>query len=240
MSKTIEWPLLQPEDIEVKVCSTKDGVTTLLLYQDARCTMEAFDTKFGPMNWQIEYKAVGDQIYGSLSVYDESRGIWITKEDTGDKSNISEDKGQSSDILKRCAVRWGFARELYTIPRITIPAAGQRENRRFSVKSITYDDRRECSSLVIVDGRGNEVYSWIKGQETPYSPSQAPAQQAEQKTPMQVLQDFFSVAKKNPHFNRDQLIAFKDYYKGRIEKGWSGGFDAEKLWNGWMRRRQQQ
>lgn len=235
--KTIEWPLLQPEDIEVKVCSTKDGVTTLLLYQDARCTMEAFDTKFGPLNWQIEYKAVGDQIYGSLSVYDESRGIWITKEDTGDKSNISEDKGQSSDILKRCAVRWGFARELYSTPRINIPAAGQRETRRFRVKTITYDDRRECSSLVIVDGRGNEVFSWTKGQAAPYAAPQQTEQP--QQNPMQILQDFFYVAKKNPHFNREQLIAFKDYYKGRIEKGWSGGFDAEKLWNGWMKRRQQ-
>lgn len=238
MSK-IDWPLLQPEDIEVKICSTKDGVTTLLLYQDARCTMEAFDTKFGPENWQIEYKAVGDQVYGSLSVYDERRGIWIRKEDTGDKSNISEDKGQSSDILKRCAVRWGFARELYSTPRINIPASGQRETRRFRVKTITYDDRRQCSSLVIVDGRGNEVFTWTQGQERPYIPSQAPTQQAEQQSPMQILQDFFYVAKKNPHLNREQLIAFKDYYKGRIEKGWSGGFDPEKLWNGWMKRRQQ-
>ena len=234
MSK-IEWPLLQPEDIEVKVCSTKDGVTTLLLYQDARCTMEAFDNKFGPMNWQISYKAVGDQVYGSLSVYDESRGIWITKEDTGDKSNISEDKGQSSDILKRCAVRWGFARELYSTPRINIPAAGQRENRRFSVKSITYDERRECSSLTIVDGRGNEVFSWAKGQERPYIPSQAPTQQAAQQTPMQILQDFFYRAKKQPDINKKELEAFKNYYKAKMDT-WSGLFNADKLWENWMKR----
>lgn len=235
MSKTIEWPLLQPEDIEVKVCSTKDGVTTLLLYQDARCTMEAFDTKFGPMNWQIEYKAVGNQVYGSLSVYDESRGIWISKEDTGDKSNISEDKGQSSDILKRCAVRWGFARELYSTPRITIPASGQRETRRFSVKSITYDDKRECNSLVIVDGRGNEVFSWVKGQERPYIQSQAPTQQAAQQSPMQILQDFFYRAKQQPDINKKELEAFKNYYKAKMDT-WSGLFNADKLWENWMKR----
>lgn len=231
MSK-IEWPLLQPEDIEVKICSTKDGVTTLLLYQDARCTMEAFDTKFGPENWQIEYKAVGDQVYGSLSVYDEHRGIWIRKEDTGDKSNISEDKGQSSDILKRCAVRWGFARELYSTPRINIPASGQRETRRFRVKTITYDDRRQCSSLVIVDGRGNEVFSWTQGQETPYSQSQA---SVPQQTPMQALEDFFRRTKNISGVNRDELVKFKDYYKAKMDT-WSGLFDADRLWGNWMKR----
>lgn len=230
--KTIEWPLLGPGDIEVKICTVRNGSVTLLLYQDSRCTMEAFDAKFGPFGWQMEYKDVGGQIYGSLSVKDTETGEWIAKEDTGDKSNISEDKGQSSDILKRCAVRWGFARELYSTPRIVIPDSGCRS---FRVSHIEYDESRRCTGLGITDEYGREVFSWTKGQVRPYSQSQAPAQQ-ETQTPMQSLQDFFSTAKKNPHIVKNELIAFKDYYKGRIEKGWSGTFDADRLWSKWMRR----
>lgn len=48
--KTINWKLLEPKDIEVRVGSflgdNKEKVS-LLLYQNARTAMDAFDEQFG-------------------------------------------------------------------------------------------------------------------------------------------------------------------------------------------------
>lgn len=154
--KKLDWKLLTKEQIECRIATCKEGKTTILLYQNSRTAMDALDEMFGTMGWQITYKSVGDKVYGDLSVWDDERGQWIVKSDTGEESNISAEKGQSSDILKRCAVRFGYARELYTGPRIVI--SSDNKWAQYHVAHIAYNDNREISELQIADSDGYIVY----------------------------------------------------------------------------------
>lgn len=239
MKGIIEWDLLRPEDVEVRVATTKNGKTTLLLYQDSRCAMRALDKQFGSFGWQMDYKVVGDQIYGTLSIYDEEKGIWVSKSDTGDKSNISEDKGQSSDILKRCAVRWGFARELYTTPKIVVDDDGYGCS-GYKVSEINYDSNRNITHLVIANRFNKEVFRWEKGSEaTQYKPkSYAQTTQTdlewkdETKDNLTVLTDYCSQVTANG-FDRSEVGKFFRFYKDKCNE-WRGTFQVDKLFSAWM------
>lgn len=160
--KRIEWPLLTAEDIEVRIATCKEGKTALLLFQNSRTAMNAFDSMFGEFGWQCQYYDAGGQIYCRIGVYDEERGEWCWKSDTGSESNIEAEKGFSSDCFKRVAVRWGYARELYSAPRIIINNDNKFNTYRCS--SIGYDEKRRINQLAIVDRNGNLVFNWKAGQ----------------------------------------------------------------------------
>ena len=40
----------------------------------------------------------------------------ISKTDCGTESNVEQQKGEVSDSFKRCAVHYGLARDLYSLP----------------------------------------------------------------------------------------------------------------------------
>ena len=82
--KQIEFKGLSPDQIEVRPTDTKvKGSCTLLLYMNSRCAANIMDDTVGAYNWTMEYKAVGDKVFGRLSIFDEEREMWIYKEDTG-------------------------------------------------------------------------------------------------------------------------------------------------------------
>ena len=235
----INWDTLTPYDIEVRVATVKNGKATLLLYQDGRCTARNLDKMFGSFGWQIEYEVVGDQIYGKLSIYDEEKNQWVCKMDTGDKTNISEDKGQSSDILKRCAVRWGFATELYTAPRIVIDDDGY-GNTGYKVGDIAYNSEREICYLTIVNRFGKKVFEWnYEGGEvrieqprtTPPTTKEVP------ESPVSNLDalTFFCKQEKTEE-NKDQLTRFYNYYKPKCDT-WKGVMNFMQLWENWQKPR---
>lgn len=246
--KKIEWDLLQPQDIEVRIgnkIKDTDNVT-MLLYQDSRCTARNLDKQFGQFGWSIDYKVVGEQIYGTLSIYDESKQQWVSKSDTGDKSNISEDKGQSSDILKRCAVRWGFGTELYTAPRIVLPNDGY-GNSGYKVSEINYNNNREIIHLVIVNRFDKEVYRWDMNsttnpittfvQNATQSAKDAAEQvqtivekQIENKTLENELKQF--VVNNHTEENETEIKRFYNYYLPKM-KDWKGNINLPALWNKW-------
>ena len=240
MKRIIEWDLLTPEDVEVRVATTKNGKTTLLLYQDSRCAMRALDKQFGSFGWQMDYKVVGDQIYGTLSIYDEEKGIWVSKSDTGDKSNISEDKGQSSDILKRCAVRWGFARELYTTPKIVVDDDGYGCS-GYKVSEINYDSNRNITHLVIVNRFGKEQFRWDNGTVQPSQFKQVVTVtnntqedlewQDETKDNLTVLTEFCKTQTEAGE-NREELGKFYRYWS---KKDFKGQMNVDKLWTLWKK-----
>ena len=244
MNRIIEWDLLTPEDIEVRVATTRNGKTTLLLFQDSRCAMRALDKQFGNFGWQMDYKVVGDQIYGTLSIYDEEKDIWVSKSDTGDKSNISEDKGQSSDILKRCIVRWGYARELYTAPKIVVDDDGYGCS-GYKVSEISYDGNRKIIHLVLVNRFGKEVFRWDEGQrpqvvqapQRPQTPQnvQTDALDYVVETEMDKLKRFYMSNVRTMGKEEQKIFTeFKDFYKNKIEKsGWKGEFNVENLYKRW-------
>lgn len=189
--KRINWPLLRAEDIEVRIATCKEGKTSLLLYQNSRTAMNAFDEMFGELGWQCDYYDAGGQIYGRIGVYDEDKNQWIWKSDTGEESNISADKGFSSDVFKRVAVRWGYARELYSTPKIVIDS--DNKYMKYSVKEIGYNEARQINHLVISNMNGQVVYTY---------PNNGTVQHVS--TPKQETQKIF-VIRETPTDNKQML-----------------------------------
>lgn len=225
----INWDLMRPQDIEIRPAQIKDGKATLLLYQDSRNTMDALDRNFGEFGWKIEYKDVGGQIYGRLSIYNEGTKEWIYKEDTGEKSNISEDKGMSSDILKRCAVRFGYGRELYSAPRIVVNDDGY-GCRGYKVAEIEYDTDRNITRLILTDIRGNKAFEWSKGNPVPEQPLTAQNQPKNGQN-LEILRSFCT-EQKNNGADQEELLRFFNFYKQKMS-GWRGVVKPDVLFARW-------
>lgn len=183
--------LLTADEIECRVGVINEKGVRLLLYKDARVDFKLLDETFGPLNWQRTHQEISGSLYCTISIWDAEKGQWISKQDVGTKSDYEQEKGQASDSFKRAAVCVGIGRELYTAPFIWVPA-GQVEIRpkgqgytiseRFSVKEIGYNDGREINLLVIVNSKGNIVFSMkpsLKAKES--TPAIKPQETAEPK-----------------------------------------------------------
>lgn len=109
---------LKADEIDVRVQSVKQNGIILLLYKDARVDMNILDETVGSLNWQKEYRR--DNQNCVVSIWDESKKQWISKEDTGTESNTEKEKGLASDSFKRACFNWGIGRELYTSPFIWV------------------------------------------------------------------------------------------------------------------------
>lgn len=167
MSKEIKFRKLRADEIECRIGTLKDGSgLSLLLYKDARCDMNILDEVVGPMNWKREHTR--DNANCIVSIYDEDKGEWVSKEDTGKESNTEAQKGLASDSFKRACVNWGIGRELYTAPFIWVKATDcnitsyngkARCNDKFVVEKITYDDNGNIDGLAINNAKGQRVFT---------------------------------------------------------------------------------
>lgn len=115
----LEFRALTANEIECRVQSVKENGCVLLLYKDARCDMNILDETVGPMNWQRSHSR--DNANCVVSIWDEDKKQWVSKEDTGTESNTEAAKGLASDSYKRSCTNWGIGRELYTAPFIFVP-----------------------------------------------------------------------------------------------------------------------
>ena len=183
---------LRPDEIEVRVQKTenyKTGVWShILLYKDARVDMTLLDEHFGVFGWQREHAFKDGKNYCKISIYDEGKGQWISKEDVGTPSNTEADKGCSSDSFKRAAVNLGIGRELYSAPAIFIKLADgewsqttdknnktqykQSPKLRLSVKYICYDRKRNISAIEIVDNTGRSRFKMGEVHDTLFTAKQ--------------------------------------------------------------------
>ena len=111
---------LRADEIDVRVSQINKKGCILLLYKDARCDMNILDETVGSMNWKREHTR--DNANCIVSLWDEKKQQWISKEDTGTESRTEKEKGLASDSFKRACFNWGIGRELYTAPLIWIPA----------------------------------------------------------------------------------------------------------------------
>ena len=153
---------LTDNEIECRVGTINSKGCSLLLYKDARVDMRLLDEVFGPMNWKRTHEVIDGNLYCTISVWDESKKEWCSKQDVGTESNTEKEKGQASDSFKRAGFNWGIGRELYTAPFIWINFGdGELENKngrpstktQFYVDSIGYNDHKEINSLVIKDNK---------------------------------------------------------------------------------------
>ena len=164
--------LLKADEIECRISMVNEKGLSLLLYKDARVDQKILDETFGIFGWKRSHQCIDGNLYCTVEIRDEKTGEWIAKQDVGAMSYTEKEKGQASDSFKRACFNWGIGRELYTAPFIWIPAgkaeiqskeAQNREkkyycNDRFSVSSIEYNNKKEISALVVVNGKGEAVY----------------------------------------------------------------------------------
>jgi hypothetical protein len=160
MEKLVFRPLKETE-IDVRVQSVTEKGCILLLYKDARCDMNILDETVGPMNWKREHTR--DNANCIVSLWDEEKEQWVSKEDTGTESNTEKEKGQASDSFKRACFNWGIGRELYTSPFIwvkkddcnmySIKGNNGKDiwkcNDKFEVEKIAYDENKNITGLSI-------------------------------------------------------------------------------------------
>lgn len=152
--------LLRADEIECRVGQTKAGKgLSLLLYKDARCDQNILDETVGPMNWMRQHERENANCI--VSIYDEKKGQWISKEDTGTESKTEAEKGLASDSFKRACVNWGIGRELYSSPFIWISGDPDKLKwEKFTVAEIGYDAREEINALAIADKNGCIVFRY--------------------------------------------------------------------------------
>lgn len=116
--KELQKPL-DISEIEFRVQSiNKGGYATILAYKDARADMKRLDDVCGILNWKREHTR--DNKNCIVSIWDESKKQWVSKEDTGSESMAEAQKGLASDSFKRACFNLGIGRELYDYPSISI------------------------------------------------------------------------------------------------------------------------
>lgn len=195
----LKFRTLHADEIDVRVqqsfYSDKFKGALLLLYKDARVDMNLLDEVVGPLNWKREHTR--DNANCIVSIWDDEKKMWITKEDVGTESNTEAQKGLASDSFKRACVNFGIGRELYTSPKPMIATLseedfdkktftgrdGKQETKyeiskklRFSVKEIDYDDSRRINKLVIIDNNNREVFRFPNAKSASKSkPKEEPA-----------------------------------------------------------------
>lgn len=110
-------------DIDFRIQSiNKGGYATILAYKDARVDQQRLDDVCTPLGWKREHTR--DNHNCVVSVWDDERKHWVSKEDTGTESNAEKDKGLASDSFKRACFNWGIGRELYDYPRLSVKLNG--------------------------------------------------------------------------------------------------------------------
>ncbi len=166
--------LLNADEIECRVQSSKENGSVLLLYKNARCDMNILDETVGPLYWQRDHKELKGIMYAGVGIYDPERNEWVWKWDCGTESNTEAQKGEASDSFKRACVNWGIGRELYTAPFIwvsredyeCIPQTIKCKD-SFVVKEIGYDENGCINHLVINNTKTHKrVYPKQKTEKT--------------------------------------------------------------------------
>ena len=163
---------LRADEIEIRaaqIAQNKAGTVyaSLLLYKDARVDQKLLDEEFTPMGWQRSHEIIDGRLYCTVSVWDEKKGMWVSKQDVGTESNTEKEKGQASDSFKRACFNWGIGRELYTAPNIYIKLEdGEWKEKSYNqkttlqmtqsffVRNIEYDEDGNIIGLIICDKKG--------------------------------------------------------------------------------------
>lgn len=189
----LSFRTLKAAEIDCRISTVSQKGISLLLYKDARVDQNILDETVGPMNWQRSHSR--DNANCTVSLWDDEKQQWISKEDTGTESNTEKEKGLASDSFKRACFNWGIGRELYTAPFIWIAVgdckvvdSGRTDKYgkpvftcydKFKVSRIGYDTDRNIIDLVIVDKKGKAVFSISRVDENGNKPDDPPALEEE-------------------------------------------------------------
>ena len=87
----MKFRALKACEVDVRVAQVTQKGVSLLLYKDARCDMNILDETVGAFNWQRQH--LRDNQNCIVSIWDDKKSQWISKEDTGTESNTEKEKG---------------------------------------------------------------------------------------------------------------------------------------------------
>ena len=173
---------LRADEVDCRVSQISEKGLSLLLYKDARCDMIILDETVGAMNWQRSHSR--DNANCTVSIWDDVKGQWISKEDVGTESNTEAVKGLASDSFKRACFNWGVGRELYTAPFIWIPAGNYSvytnksgkpaTNDKFILKELIIKDKKIIGLSIYNASAKKNVYTWGKSKYTSKDEMAAP------------------------------------------------------------------
>lgn len=166
----IDFRDLRPDEIECRVQQVKQNGLSILLYKTARTDADILDETVGPHMWQCRFYECKGTLFCSVGINID--GEWVWKDDAGEPSNMSAQKGEASDAFKRACFKWDLGRELYSAPFVWVP----REKCNIKQNGQRYQcfDRFSCAKIQIEDGEitglriNNDTqrcvaYSWKKG-----------------------------------------------------------------------------
>jgi len=161
----IKFRKLKASEIDCRIGTINQRGLSLLLYKDARVDMTILDETVGPLNWKREHSR--DNRNCIVSIYDEDKKEWVSKEDTGTESNTEAEKGLASDSFKRACVNWGIGRELYSAPFIWVKGEDAtiemgkngkyRCNDKFAVLKLTYNKDGDIDGLAIGNTKTGKI-----------------------------------------------------------------------------------
>lgn len=187
---------LRPDEVECRIgqVSKQGKGLSLLLYKTSRTDMALLDETVGPMSWQVRYEEVKGVLNCTLSLYDEVRGEWVSKQAAGTESNMEAAKGESSDALKRAGFLWGIGRELYTAPFIWVKAEDcSIQNGKcydsFAVNAMEVENGRITLLTVVNEKTHKVVFSWESGAKGAVQKPQPKAGKPATKAEMDALQE---------------------------------------------------
>lgn len=159
---------LRADEIECRAQAVKQNGLSLLLYKDARCDMRILDETVVSGNWQKRFYEQKGTLFCSVGI--KCGDEWVWKDDAGEPSAMSAQKGEASDAFKRACFNWGIGRELYTAPFIWVTAdkcnikqTGQNRFQcydRFSVAKIEITEGVITGIRINNDTKGVIAYSW--------------------------------------------------------------------------------
>ena len=137
---------LTADEIDVRVSECRSNGVMLLLYKNARCDMAILDESVTPIGWQREHYECKGNLFCRVGILSENGWIW--KSDAGKESNFEAEKGEASDSFKRACTNWGIGRELYTAPRIWIPADMANIRKNNNSKNVCYDKFTVAKTII--------------------------------------------------------------------------------------------
>lgn len=149
---------LKASEIDCRVSTVTEKGCSILLYKDARVDQNLLDETVGNLNWQRSHQTIDGNLYCTVSIWDEDKKQWISKQDVGTESYTEKEKGQASDSFKRACFNLGIGRELYTAPfiwissgKVTITEKNGKATTydRFKVDDIGYDEDGTINRLII-------------------------------------------------------------------------------------------
>lgn len=156
---------LKENEIKIKTQYANEKGCSLVLYVDSRTCMNILD-EIGLYNWKREHKNNNQNCI--ISIYDNDKKEWISKEDVGCPGVFEKEKSLASSSFKRACANWGIARELYSAPFIFVKGYTHLDKNKkyvtkekFKVSSLSIN-KKTITKLIIIDSKGKRVFEYFQ------------------------------------------------------------------------------